>query len=106
MSRLILHAWRDRLGIVGMPFTRAAYPCKRHLAQDAPKIPPGPREVVGGGQSGMSDKDESLRRFKEAARVLAKRIARMEFMKRTLAEIEAEEKRRADARKAEGEGET
>jgi hypothetical protein len=56
----------------------------------------------------MGDKDESLRRFKEAARVLARRIARMEFLKRTLAEIEAEEKRRADARKGEAkrEGET
>jgi len=81
--------------MVGTPSTRAAYLCKLQHSQIAPKISLGLREVIGGGQLAMGDKDESLRRFKEAARVLAKRIARMEFLKRTLAEIEAEEKKRA-----------
>lgn len=47
----------------------------------------------------MDDKNASLRRFEEAAKALAKRKAEIEFLKRTLAEIEAEEKRRTEARK-------
>ena len=54
----------------------------------------------------MDDKSASLRRFEEAARALAKRKAEIEFLRRTLAEIEAEEKRRAEAREGDGEGDS
>lgn len=44
----------------------------------------------------MGDKKaDSLKRFQEAAARLAKVRAEKEFLERTLAEIEAEEKRRA-----------
>ncbi len=46
----------------------------------------------------MEDRNDSLRRFEQAAMALARRKARMEFLTRTLAELEAEEVRRAEAR--------
>jgi hypothetical protein len=48
----------------------------------------------------MKDRNESLRRFEEAAMALARRKARLDFLTRTLAEMEAEEARRAEARQS------
>lgn len=43
----------------------------------------------------MKDRNDSLRRFDEAAKALARRKARLDFLTRTLAELEADEARRA-----------